>query len=403
MATFSQGFLSSLGRPQMAESLFGLGQAIGGVPGQMRQRRQQEEFNQLMQQAQGAQGAGDITSMKLISQQLANAGYTQQAGQLMQAAVAAEEKQKQLSQTQAATRGEQTLTKYASASGMNLEDPRAKEYFFRLATTYNVPFETANNIYKAFTGTGAKGGVTKGQEVNLRDAQGNYYTSVVQYNAQGQPTRTLVPQPGSPAKPQGRLTVVSGTTGAGAFDQPGLAGEKTVEQNFNENRVAAVTKLPALRRSANSMRQVIDLLESGDVKTGGFTRRLSRGVTDFLGTTPKDIGEFETRLGDVVLARLENFKGAISEGERLFLIEQVGNYKASGESNLGRLQAILEQAEGLIQDAIALGTAPDFESYRQSVMKTDVNLDFIPQAEREEARQALQNGQVTLEQLRDMY
>jgi len=36
-------------------------------------------------------------------------------------------------------------------------------------------------------------------------------------------------------------------------------------------------------------------------------------------------------------------------------------------------------------------------------MKTDVNLDFIPQAEREEARQALQNGQVTLEQLRDMY
>lgn len=96
MATFSQGFLSSLGRPQMAESLFGLGQAIGGVPGQMRQRRQQEQFNQLMQQAQGAQGAGDVTSMKLISQQMANAGYTKEAGQLMQAAVAAEEKQKMI-------------------------------------------------------------------------------------------------------------------------------------------------------------------------------------------------------------------------------------------------------------------------------------------------------------------
>jgi len=95
MATFSQGFLSSLGRPQMAESLFGLGQAIGGVPGQMRQRRQQEEFNQLMQQAQGAQGAGDITSMKLISQQMANAGYTKEAGQLMQAATALEQKNKQ--------------------------------------------------------------------------------------------------------------------------------------------------------------------------------------------------------------------------------------------------------------------------------------------------------------------
>ena len=403
MATFSQQFLANLGRPQMAQGLFGLGQAIGGVPGQMRQRRQQEQFNALMSQAQASLGRGDVGNMKVLSRQLGEAGYTQQAQQLMQSAVQLEEQQKQKMQEQFVTRGEKALTNFGSTAEANLTDPKVRENFFRLATTYNVPFETANNIYKAFTGTDAKGGVTKGQEVNLRDAQGNYYTSVVQYNAQGQPTRTIVPQPGSPAKPQGRLTVVSGTTGAGAFDQPGLAGERTVEQNFNENRVAAVTKLPALRRSANSMRQVIDLLESGDVKTGGFTRRLSRGVTDFLGTTPKDIGEFETRLGDVVLARLENFKGAISEGERLFLIEQVGNYRASGESNLGRLQAILEQAEGLIQDAITLGTAPDFESYRQSVMKTDVNLDFIPQAEREEARQALQNGQVTLEQLRDMY
>ena len=35
MATFSQGFLSSLGRPAMAESLFGLGATIGGLPGQL--------------------------------------------------------------------------------------------------------------------------------------------------------------------------------------------------------------------------------------------------------------------------------------------------------------------------------------------------------------------------------
>lgn len=43
MATFSQGFLSSLGRPQMAQSLFGLGQTIGGVPGQLQQRKQRRE------------------------------------------------------------------------------------------------------------------------------------------------------------------------------------------------------------------------------------------------------------------------------------------------------------------------------------------------------------------------
>ena len=38
MAKFSQQFLANLGRPQMAESLFGLGAAIGGVPGQMKQK-----------------------------------------------------------------------------------------------------------------------------------------------------------------------------------------------------------------------------------------------------------------------------------------------------------------------------------------------------------------------------
>jgi hypothetical protein len=50
MAKFSQQFLANLGRPQMAESLFGLGAAIGGVPGQMKQKQKQQEFNQLMQQ-----------------------------------------------------------------------------------------------------------------------------------------------------------------------------------------------------------------------------------------------------------------------------------------------------------------------------------------------------------------
>jgi hypothetical protein len=43
MATFSQQFLANLGRPAMTESLFGLGQTIGGVPGQLQQRKQRRE------------------------------------------------------------------------------------------------------------------------------------------------------------------------------------------------------------------------------------------------------------------------------------------------------------------------------------------------------------------------
>jgi len=93
MATFSEGFLSQLGRPAMSQSLFDLGSAIGGVPGQMKQQRKQQEFNQLMQQIQGAQGSGDFTSMKILAQQLATSN-PQEAAKVMQAATALEEKQK---------------------------------------------------------------------------------------------------------------------------------------------------------------------------------------------------------------------------------------------------------------------------------------------------------------------
>ena len=95
MAQFSQGFLSSLGRPEMSQSLFGLGAAIGGVPGQMKQRQKQQAFNQLMQQVQAAQGSGDFASMKALSQQMAQTN-PQQAAQIMQAAIAGEEKQKRI-------------------------------------------------------------------------------------------------------------------------------------------------------------------------------------------------------------------------------------------------------------------------------------------------------------------
>ena len=227
------------------------------------------------------------------------------------------------------------------------------------------------------------------------------FTRASQYDEQGRGREVILPFPNSPKEPVGALTIVSGTTGGGMFDRPEVAGQTTEEQKFNEARVAAVVQLPSLRRSSKNIRESIDLLESGDVTTGGFVRRMSRGLTDFLGKTPKDIGEFETRLGDIVLARLESFTGAISEGERKFLIDQIGSYQASGESNLGRLKVLLEQAEDLMRDGVALATAEDFTSYQRSLTQPD--LSFIPEAERQEAMEAFQRGEVSVQELRGMY
>jgi hypothetical protein len=276
---------------------------------------------------------------------------------------------------------------------MQMSDPKAREGFFRIARAYEVPMDQATAIYENFTKTRGGDVTTKGETI-VRDKDGNLYTRATQYDKQGNARVVTTPyKKGS--------TIVSGTTGAGAFDRPGLAGQTTEEQKFNEARVAAVVQLPSLRRSAKNIRESIDLLESGDVTTGGFVRRMSRGLTDFLGKTPKDIGEFEARLGDIVLARLEAFTGSIANAEREFLIEQIGNYQASGESNLGRLKFLLEQAEDLIQDGIALGSAKDFASYQKSLMGPD--LSFIPEAERQEAMEAFQRGEVTVQELRGMY
>jgi hypothetical protein len=419
----------------MAESLFGLGATIGGLPGQAKEQRKKQEFNQLMQQGQQAMASKDPAALANVAQQLGAAGYQKEAQQMMQASREASEKAARVSagkdllsgvplqmrqgagaladqglieqalearglaQTKQVELGEQALAKVASASGARISEPKNRERFFRLAKAYQVPPEQAFKIYNQFATTGGDK-TTKG-EVVIRDSQGNLFTRATQYNKQGQANEVLLPFPGSPQQPVGALTIVSGTTGGGMFDRPGVAGQTTEEQKFNEARVEAVVQLPALRRSAKNIRESIDLLESGDVTTGGFVRRMSRGLTDFLGKTPKDIGEFETRLGDIVLARLESFTGAISEGERKFLIDQIGSYQASGESNLGRLKVLLEQAEDLMRDGVALATAEDFTSYQRSLTQPD--LSFIPEAERQEAMEAFQRGEVSVQELRGMY
>ena len=435
MARLSQSLLANLGRPAYQESMFGLGQAIGGLGSQRREQQKKQAFNQLMQQGQQAMASGDAAALASIGQQLAAAGYQKEAQQLSQASREASEKAKRVSAGQALLsgvpsrmrqgagtlaqqglieqameaqglaqarqidKGKQALATFASARGMQMSDPKAREGFFRIARAYEVPMDQATAIYENFTKTSGDR-TTKG-EVVIRDSQGNLFTRASQYDERGRGREVILPFPGSPQEPVGALTIVSGTTGAGAFDRPGLAGQTTEEQDFNQARVAAVVQLPSLRRSAKNVREAIDLLESGDVTTGGFVRRMSRGLTDFLGKTPKDIGEFETRLGDIVLARLESFTGAISEGERNFLIEQIGNYQASGESNLGRLKVLLEQAEDLMRDGMALATAKDFASYQRSLTQPD--LSFIPEAERKEAMEAFQRGEVTVQELRGMY
>lgn len=86
MAKFSQQFLANLGRPQMAESLFGLGTAIGSLPGQAKAKQKQNEVNQIMREAQTAQQAKNPTALFAAAQKLRVLGQNEQANALAQVA-----------------------------------------------------------------------------------------------------------------------------------------------------------------------------------------------------------------------------------------------------------------------------------------------------------------------------
>ncbi len=109
MARISEQVLAGLARPTMAQGMFDLGAAIGGVPGQMRQKRRQEEFNEIMKMGQAAMTQNDPVNLSRVAQQLASLGYTKESQQFAQAAQQANLKMQQRERvggllTQAGTR-----------------------------------------------------------------------------------------------------------------------------------------------------------------------------------------------------------------------------------------------------------------------------------------------------------
>jgi len=80
MARFGESFLQQLGRPGWAQGMFGLGEAIGGVQGQLQQKRkEQKQLNrydqiaQMSEQGYASAQSGDVASLTARIDQLQQA------------------------------------------------------------------------------------------------------------------------------------------------------------------------------------------------------------------------------------------------------------------------------------------------------------------------------------------
>lgn len=396
MAKFSQGFLSSLGRPAMTQSLFDLGAAIGGVPGQIQQRKKKEEFNDLMQQGQAAIASNDPVELARIGQQLTTAGYAKEGQALIQASRQAKEKQQlvkagesmltglpskmregastlaqmgrpeqaleaqQAAQLRQQSKGKQALARYASSKKLDLKTPEAREGFYRIASVYEVPVADATEIYDSFLSDSSEERTTKG-EVIIRDADGNLFTRATQYDEKGQANAVITPFPNSPEKPVGDITIVSGTTGAGAFDKPGIAAEQTLEQEFSKLRVAAIDNLSGLESALTESQKSLELLSQ--IKTGGFSTAIARSAQRFFGIQPANEAEFDLYAGQTVLKGLSAFKGAISNAEREYLQGLYQSWERSGFANRAILTSLMNNFEKAIETAQLRADSKNFDDY----------------------------------------
>ena len=111
------------------------------------------------------------------------------------------------------------------------------------------------------------------------------------------------------------------------------------EEGFITDAYGAIDEIPTLNR----LTELNNLLS-----TGGITA-IQAGMSDMFGTTDANIGEFRFLASQQILAALSNFTGAISDGERKFLIEQMAGLVQSGDVNKAIFEKLLRTANRVVE------------------------------------------------------
>ena len=178
MPTLGREFLQGLTNPPLNQGLFNLGAAVGGLPGQYQAKKKKEADK--VTAANTTQGimAGiqqqDPAKLEAVAEQLRLANQPVKAMQVFQQAQTLRETLKLEKEKQTLKRGERSLVDYATASGMDLNNPKAKEFFFRRANIYGVDPTRASALFDQFvTDKKEKGINIVSAGASLVDDEGN--------------------------------------------------------------------------------------------------------------------------------------------------------------------------------------------------------------------------------------
>jgi hypothetical protein len=194
--------------------------------------------------------------------------------------------------------------------------------------------------------------VVGSQTQYLRDTEGNNYARVMAVDEKGVATFEIQALGNAPEKPVGKLSPTEG--GFTIQEQVELArqeaeaqayGKKTGEQ-FAEIEGSILSAGLAAADELPKLDQVLDIVNNPDFSSGSLAKLISQGKQIF-GVETADIGRFNKETADILLKALDNFKGAISEGERAYLKENLAGMDQSPAIN----RALLQDARDILERA----------------------------------------------------
>jgi len=456
MARISEQVLAGLARPTMAQGMFDLGAAIGGVPGQMRQKRQEDEFNKLMADAQKAQQANNEAELFSVAQKLRAMGRNTAANTVAATATKLRETNRQkglasaiLSAEQLARQGAdiqpllqditqlggtpeqlQNITGIIRTQEMNqkegllqqtlaspefdFENTQDRFDYFKGASQMGVTPTRAREIFDSFR---AKGDVTFVNGGTFVDSRGLEYNLQIERDKAGRSvTQRYVPLGHeieySTTTPQGTPNRLQRTEKYGLTAGQQLevdieeARQRTLETEFAEVQADATVQLPELKLTKTNLEEAIKILDTKEVRTGGVPRAVSRSLLQFMGldAIPQVEGEFEAILSEAVMTRLQGFEGAISDGERQYAISNITNWMDGNRKNKGRLSRLLDRAGVELDKSIRIGEAEDFNDYRRSSgIYRESDFIALPPEDRRSALEAVREGRFTYDQIMQAY
>lgn len=230
---------------------------------------------------------------------------------------------------------------------------------------------TPENL-KSFLAESKGSDMRQGGRYTVRDAEGNIFAATTAFSNDTAAFETKYAPLGksSAVEPVGAIEIL--TKEGVTFQEKEDIKIKTADQigndgEFREARMGALGAKFDIEDNLIGLNETLSLLDK--VEVGGPVANISAGITKFLGTTPADREELEFRLASRVLSNLKaTFGGAITEGERQYLIDISANIKKGNKGNRAIIENLKEIQERAKKRNDLLLSARNFEEYNDVIL-----------------------------------